>query len=174
LVFSPDPLVDFRLPLIHPSSAAAVGQVIAAERYQFSLRRSHVYAAALQSFEIDIPRVLKRHARDAQRMALDAIEEIAGRADPDRGCRFAAIAHRRGGGLFVFPMPANILLRSGRRILCGLRITFVICDCNQYAVFSQHGERRKGAVGRLSAGGKQILNLQFSLSLILNGGEDVR
>ena len=53
-------------------------------------------------------------------------------------------------------------------------LAFVFCGCNQCAVFSQHGERRKGAVGRLSAGGKQILNFQFSLSLILNGGQDVR
>lgn len=133
-----------------------------------------MHAAALQSLEIEVPRVLKGHARDAQRMALDAIKEIAGWAGPARGFGFAAMAHRRDHGLFVFPMPANIVHRAGRRILRGLPAAFVFRGCNQDAVFSQHGERRKGAVGRLSAGGKQILNFQFSLSLILNGGEDVR
>ncbi len=64
------------LSLIQEPSAAAVGHVISAERYQPVLRRGDVDAALLKPFKIYIPRILKSHAGDAQRMAQNAIEQV--------------------------------------------------------------------------------------------------
>ena len=44
----------------------------------------------------------------------------------------------------------------------------------QYAVFSQHGERRKGEVRLLSAGGDEVIRSQFAARLFLNRSEDIR
>jgi hypothetical protein len=153
------------------SAAAAVGHIVGAKRDQFVLRRCHVHAASLQPFEIDIPRVLKSHTRDAQRMALNPIEEIQGCACPAPGCRFAAIGRR--GWFVVPPVPADVIAGSCGRILQNPLRPLIPCGCHQYTVFSQHGERRKGAVGCLSTGGQQILHLQLPLSLILDGGQDI-
>ena len=165
-LFSPDP---HGCPVQQPA-AAAVGHVICTKGDEFPLRSSNMHAAALQTLKVYIPRILEGHTRNTQRMALNAIEESAW-PGPALGCCYAAIVHE--SRLFVLPVPAHIIFGSRGRILCGLRGALVFCGCRQCAVFPQHGERRKGTVRRLSAGREQVLNLQLSLCLVLNGGENI-
>ena len=100
-------------------------------------------AAALQTLQVYVPRILKSHARDAERVALRPLEEISGAA----------------GRIAVLPVPANIILGPGGRIIpdaSGLR--YEQCGWNQFPIFSQHGERRKGAVRLLSGRWYHVLH----------------
>jgi hypothetical protein len=94
-------------------------------------------------------------------MTLGAIEKVAS-GIPDR--------------LAIFPMPADILSRMLRSIFRigidrSLR-AFEVCDWNQNVIFSQHGERRKRAMGLLSAGRNKIVRLELR-SLLFNERKNI-
>jgi hypothetical protein len=114
-------------------------------------------ATALQALQIHIPGILKGHARKAQEMALSPIQKV------DRCIGFAICpAFDR---LAISPMPTDII----PGMFCGTFLVWIslclrefkLSNRDQIAIFSQHGERRKGAVGFLSAGWNEIIDFQF-------------
>jgi hypothetical protein len=131
-------------------------------------------AAALQTFKVYIPGILKSHARNTERIALDSIQQLCERILSISGAGFAAAFPGFGGAFAVSPVAADIIFRSlGSIISWRLRNSLILCGRNQSAIFSQHGERRKGTVGILSPGGDEIFNLQLSMRLALDGEEYV-
>ena len=154
--------------------AFAAGHVVGAEGYQLFLSSRHMNATALQSIEIDGPCILKSHCRNTKRMALNAVEKTERRLGRTRGTGIAEIPDRRGSRLDVFPMLTDIVPGPICGFLSGnLQRSFILCSSRQCTIFSQHGERRKGAVGCLSPRRDKIFDPQFSSGLILDTGKQI-
>jgi hypothetical protein len=135
---------------IHKPSTSGIGQVISAEWDQFLLPGDDMNATALQTFQIDIPCILKRHSRNAQRVAADPFKQTSSVA----WTVMEESLFRIG---VIFPVLTHIFHRLGGRALCrGLSGKIKMSGGNQFPVFSQHGEPRKGAMGFLSTRGDEI------------------
>jgi hypothetical protein len=57
-------------------AAIRAGNIMSTQRLPSSIRRDHVGAAPFESFQVDVPDILKRHAGDGQIVRLGPFEKL--------------------------------------------------------------------------------------------------